>query len=247
MNMKLREIVKKMHFILTLLIVLPIIILGLSGLLWPNEIIYGLIAALLVEIPLIIYYCLLKDLHKKRNEEARKYFLVKDYIAPEMNAEKQRRREQFERENNRYNKFDTLYFGRDSSPNSELKKEESLHQNVIHYLEGMDKNYFGIKFFSFLEKKNANEFDVCQAAGLDHNIINLLHDPSYQIKKRNAIRLALALKLTINEAQELLEQAGYYLDKLREFDCAICYFFENALYNLEFINLALFEAGLAEL
>ena len=248
MNMTIREVLKKMRLMLLLSIIVPVFIMILTGILWPNEIIYGIVFAVLVEIPLIVCYIVLKDIHKKKIIESEKYKKLEEYITTEMALEKKRRREKFIRESNKYTPFDTIYFGREKEfekvDNS--YKGETFKQNIVQYLEGMEANMFGRKLAVLIAKKGIDQYTLCKKAHLNRDILAYLNDPTYQIEKKDAIAFCIALKLNIDETLELLEQAGYSLDKLREYDCAICFFIENGLYEMEYINYEMYALGLPE-
>ena len=59
--------------------------------------------------------------------------------------------------------------------------------------------------------------------------------------KRTAIALAVALKLPLEEANALLERAGYALSRAVKFDVIVEYFIATGRYNIFEINEVLFE------
>ena len=131
MNMTIREVLKKMRLMLLLSIIVPVFIMILTGILWPNEIIYGIVFAVLVEIPLIVCYIVLKDIHKKKIIESEKYKKLEEYITTEMALEKKRRREKFIRESNKYTPFDTIYFGREKEFEKVIAKLKQENKKII--------------------------------------------------------------------------------------------------------------------
>lgn len=68
--------------------------------------------------------------------------------------------------------------------------------------------------------------------------------PDYKPKKKNILALAFALKLTTNEAMELLKKAGYSLSDTDDFDIIMKYCLDRRKEDLEEIDAFLRFAGL---
>lgn len=74
-------------------------------------------------------------------------------------------------------------------------------------------------------------------AGLDRKLFSKIRsNPNYRPRKQTIIALALALELNINEADELLQAAGYSLSQSQTFDLVIEYCIKNQIYNIHDVN-----------
>lgn len=63
---------------------------------------------------------------------------------------------------------------------------------------------------------------------------------NYTPSKRTVLALAIALKLTLNETEDLLKRAGYALSPNQKFDVVVEYFISNGKYDIFEMNEVLF-------
>jgi hypothetical protein len=69
----------------------------------------------------------------------------------------------------------------------------------------------------------------------------IVNNPDYQPKKTTAVAFALALKLDLEQTQDLIGRAGYALSNSSKFDVIIKYFIEHRNYDLFEVNATLFD------
>ena len=72
---------------------------------------------------------------------------------------------------------------------------------------------------------------------------NILNREDYQPTKNTVIQLAIGLQLDLPQTRKLLDKAGYTLTRGSKRDLAIQYFIEHKMYNVTFINEALYDCG----
>ena len=65
--------------------------------------------------------------------------------------------------------------------------------------------------------------------------------------KRTALALAIGLKLSLEETEDLLKRAGFALSNSVMFDVIVEYFIKNEKYNIFEINEVLFDYDQAQL
>lgn len=96
----------------------------------------------------------------------------------------------------------------------------------------------------YMVAKNMTSTDVWHAAALDRKLFSkIMCDREYKPSKDTAIAIALALRLSLSEANELLARAGYTFSHSDKRDIIIEYFFNKGCYNLSDINSVLFDLG----
>jgi len=101
---------------------------------------------------------------------------------------------------------------------------------------------FQQKLFNIIDSENLNEVEVYKNANITRKLFSKIRsDQKYLPSKRTCIALCISLKLNVEESNELLECAGYTLSRGIEFDIMILFFIEQKIYDIDQINLMLFE------
>jgi|GEM_PF-1563725 hypothetical protein len=95
-----------------------------------------------------------------------------------------------------------------------------------------------------IDERGYTDAEVYKRAGLDRKLFSKIRcNESYQPKKPTAVALALALQLSLDETKDMLARAGYALSPSSRFDLIVEYFIENDVYDVDTINIALYEYG----
>ncbi len=115
---------------------------------------------------------------------------------------------------------------------------KSLHE----YMEKTEKS-FGWKLFELIDKSGMTDVECYKKANVDRKTFSKIKNnpDTYKPSKQTAVAFAIALRLNLDETQELLAAAGLTLSKSFVFDKIIRYFIQKGNYNVYEINEALFE------
>lgn len=98
--------------------------------------------------------------------------------------------------------------------------------------------------FRYLNRSGRTNPEIYRAAGMDRKLFSAIcTKPHYQPSRGTVIRLALALELTLPEAMEFMERAGYAFSAARPGDLVVTYYISRGIYDVMIIEDALYEIG----
>lgn len=90
--------------------------------------------------------------------------------------------------------------------------------------------------------KGWRDSKVYKAAQIDRRLFSkIMSDRTYKPAKDTALALAIALELTLQQTNDLLDRAGYTLSHSNKRDVIIEYFIREGVYNLVDINEVLYK------
>ena len=124
----------------------------------------------------------------------------------------------------------------------EFPKSSVGNKTLHEYMKAMDKP-FAYKLFDLIDERGMTDVECYKKANVDKKTFSKIkcNPKTYKPSKQTAVAFAIALKLNLDETQDLLSSAGLTLSRAFVFDKIIRYFIQKEIYDIFVINEALFE------
>lgn len=112
---------------------------------------------------------------------------------------------------------------------------------MLRSLEESVNQTFVDRLLHYINEKGVRDSEIYKAAQVDKRLFSkMVSNREYKPSKDTAIALALALELSLDEANDMLSRAGYTFSHSNKRDIIIEFFFREKVYNLMDANDVLY-------
>ena len=127
-----------------------------------------------------------------------------------------------------------------ASAPSRTSRRHSVSNALDELLRHVDAG-FSQTLLTMIDKRGLKDSEVYKRANMSRqHFSKIRNNPRYRPKKATVLALAVALRLSLSDANLLLERAGYALTRADARDVIVRYFIERGEYDIYEINLALY-------
>lgn len=128
------------------------------------------------------------------------------------------------------------------TPKVMATEERAAPLSLRERLRKRDKS-FAHKLFDWIDQRGMTDVECYKKANVDKKTFSKIkcNPDTYRPSKQTAVAFAIALRLNLEETQDLLGSAGLTLSRSFVFDEIIRYFIQEEIYDIFEINEALFE------
>ena len=122
-----------------------------------------------------------------------------------------------------------------------LEADEASLDESLEDLLSCRQETFSQKLLSLIDQKDYRDAEVYHRANLDRrHFAKIRSNPAYAPKKNTVLALCIALRLDLQESEDLLRRAGYAFSPCSHADLIVRYFIEHGRYDIFDIHEALF-------
>lgn len=116
-------------------------------------------------------------------------------------------------------------------------------KSISNYIEeNKEKDTFQTTLFKLIDEKNMKDSDVYNKVNIDRRLFSKIRsNKDYHPSKETIILLGIALELSEEELEQLLEKASYSLPMNSEYDLIIRFCFKEKIYDVMKINEFLYD------
>ena len=103
------------------------------------------------------------------------------------------------------------------------------------------------RLLRMIRERGLEEVDVYTKAGVNRKLFSKMRRKGYRPKATTLYAFIIVLRLTLDDAVDLLASAGYAFSSANKLDIAVRYFIEQGVSDLDEVNGVLYELGMETL
>ncbi|MBQ2094562.1 MAG: hypothetical protein II474_01545 [Firmicutes bacterium] len=116
----------------------------------------------------------------------------------------------------------------------------AMPKDLGDYLDRIDAG-FSETLLKLIDESGEKDSTIYKRANVDRKLFSKIRsNPAYKPSKATALAFALALRLDLDETNELIGRAGYVLSHSSKADLAVECFIKNQIYDIGIINEVLY-------
>ncbi|MDO5424046.1 MAG: hypothetical protein Q4F41_10005 [Eubacteriales bacterium] len=125
----------------------------------------------------------------------------------------------------------------------EMSQTVAKNRNIDDLMSQMEET-FSERLLRLIDEKGMTDSQVYTKANVDRRHFSKIRkDVNYTPNKKTVLAFTIALELSLDEAKDLLQSAGFALSRSSKTDIIVAYFLQNKIYDMFEINDVLYAYG----
>lgn len=124
-----------------------------------------------------------------------------------------------------------------------LKKESRLKERELEDLLKHKPLTFSQLLLKMLDERAITEVEFYKRANMDRKLFSKMRNPSYQPSRNTVLAAVVGLRLSVEEAKQLMASAGYGWNRSNDTDIIVMHFLNNRIFDIDRLNLTLYDHG----
>lgn len=122
----------------------------------------------------------------------------------------------------------------------EMSQTMSVNRNIDDLMNQMEET-FTQRLLRLIDERGMTDSEAYTKAYVDRrHFSKIRNDIHYTPNKKTVLAFAIALELSLDEAKDLLQSAGFALSRSSKTDIIVAYFLQNKIYDMFKINEVLY-------
>lgn len=122
-------------------------------------------------------------------------------------------------------------------------KESRLEEKDLEALLKRKSLTFSQLLLKMLDERAMTEVEFYKRANMDRKLFSKMRNPSYQPSRNTVLAAVVGLRLSVEEARQLMAAAGYGWNEGGRTDIIVKFYLEKRIFDIDRVNMSLYEHG----
>lgn len=122
-------------------------------------------------------------------------------------------------------------------------KDSRLEEQDLEALLKRKTLTFSQLLLKMLDERAITEVEFYKRANMDRKLFSKMRNPNYKPSRNTVLAAIIGLRLSVEEAEQLMAAAGYGWNKGDRTDIIVRYFINKRIFDIDRVNMSLYDHG----